>query len=291
MKRLMLPLLAGLCLAFLVPAARTDDGDVPRLIEKLSKDEKAGQRKAAAKALGEMGAKAQLAVPALVKALNDAESSVRDEAERALTKIGEPAVVALLPGLKDPDEFVRLRIVSVLGGIGPEAKLALPALETAKNDPSAFVKKAADEAITRIKSDTKSLIAALKDKDEEKRLAAVKSIALLGPHAKPLLNELCSVLKSDKSKEVRREASKTLVQLGKDAKDAVPALSSVLNDPDDTIKLNALQTLGEIGTDAKSAMPAIDRAGRLARANKNDDVYHAAMRAWNLVQGKKPDAK
>jgi HEAT repeat protein len=267
------------------------DNDVPRLIEKLAKDEKAGQRRAAARSLGEMGAKAKLAIPALVKALNDVDGSVRDEAENSLKKMGEPAVSELLPHLKDPDEFVRLRIVTVLGGIGPDAKAALPAIEAAKQDSSAFVRSAAEEAEIRIKVDAKALLGLLKDKDEDKRMYAVKAIAFLGPHAKPVLSDLCNVLRNDKSKEIRREVPRTLGRLGKDGKDAVPALAAALSDPDDTVKLNAMQALGEMGTDARPALQAIDRAGKAAQRSKNDELYQAAMRTWNLAQGKKPDAK
>jgi HEAT repeat protein len=289
MKRI--PLVIGLLLTFQGLPSQAQDNDVPRLIEKLRKDTEARNRKSAARALGELGLKAKQAVPALIKALNDADSSVRDEAENSLKKIGEPAVAELLPGLKDPDEFVRLRIVGVLGGIGPDAKAALPALEEAKKDTSAFVRSAAEEAVIRVKVDAKALIALLKDKEEDKRLYAVKAVAFLGPHAKPILPDLCTALKQDKSKEVRCEAARSLARLGKDGKDAVLALASVLTDPDDKIKLNALEALGAMGTDAKAALPAIDRAGKAAQRTKNDDVYQAAMRAWNLVQGKKPDGK
>jgi HEAT repeat protein len=158
-------------------------------------------------------------------------------------------------------------------------------------DKSAFVRSAAEEAEIRIKVDAKALIALLKDKDEEKRMYAVKATAFLGPHAKPTLPDLCTALKSDKSKEVRREIPKTLGRLGKDGKDGVAALVAVLTDPDDTLKLNAMQALGDMGTEAKGAMPAIDRAGKAALRAKNDDLHQAALRTWNLVQGKKPDAK
>lgn len=264
------------------------DIEVAKLIEKLTKDESAQQRRSAARALGDLGKRGVTAIPALVRALEDPDSSVRDEAENALIRFGEAAVPEVLPKLKDPDEFVRLRAVSVLGRIGPEAKEALPEIELAKNDSSQFVRNAAIEADFRIRVEVKSLVPLFKDKDEEKRLYAVKACGFLGPLAKPVLAELSQALRTDKSKEVRREAAKSLAKLGRDARDAVPALTAALNDPDDTVKIHSLNALAEIGPEARSALPVIDRVGKAAQRSRNEELYEAAMRAWNVLQPRRP---
>ncbi|MCS6977979.1 MAG: HEAT repeat domain-containing protein [Gemmatales bacterium] len=262
--------------------------EVAKLIEKLTKDESAQQRRSAARALGDLGKRGLMAIPALVRALEDPDSGVRDEAENALIKFGEAAVPEVLPRLKDPDEFVRLRAVSVLGRIGPDAKAALADVEMAKSDSSQFVRNAAVEAEFRIRVEAKSLVPLFKDKDEEKRLYAVRACGYLGPLAKPVLPELSQALRTDKSKEVRREAAKSLAKLGREARDAVPALTAALNDADDTVKIYSLHALAEIGPDARSALPLIDRVGKAAQRSRNEELYDAAMRAWNVLQPRRP---
>lgn len=282
----------GILLWLLLPGtAAPQDAEVARLIEKLAKDEMASQRRAAARALGNLGMRGKAAIPALVRALDDPDSSVRDEAENALKKFGEAAVPEVLVKLKDPDEFVRLRAVSVLGGIGPDAKAALPDIEAAKADSSEFVRNAAVEAEFRIRVEAKSLIPLFKEKDEEKRMYAVKACGYLGPHAKPVLAELCQVLRTDKSKEIRREAARSIARMGREARDAIPALTAALGDADDAVKLHALQALAEIGPDARSALPAVDRVGKAAQRSGNKELYDAAMRAWNVLQSRRPEGR
>jgi HEAT repeat protein len=272
---------------------RAQDAEVVRLIERLTKDESARQRRLAARALGELGSRAKAAIPALVQALDDPDSTVRDEAEAALSRFGEAVVPELVEKLKDPDQFVRLRVVSVLGRIGPEAKAALPAVEEAKADPSPFVRAEAEKAALRIGLDAKTLLNLLKGKDEEKRLYAIRAAGYLGHHAKPVLPELCQLLRWDKerNKEIRREAAKSLAELGKDARDALPAMTNGLADPDDGVKLHLLAALEQLGPEARSAIPAVDRVIKLAQRNRNQGLYDAAVRTLNQVKSRGPDGR
>jgi HEAT repeats len=71
------------------------------------------------------------AVPALVGALSDPEVNVRVQAARALARIGPPAkaaVLALTKALDDPDAGVRQNAARALGQIGPDARDAVPEL-------------------------------------------------------------------------------------------------------------------------------------------------------------------
>jgi HEAT repeat protein len=270
-----LPILLALLLV--APAvAVAQETDLPRLIEALSKDEKVANRKKAAGQLGQLGVRAEKAVPALVKALEDVDVAVRDEAEAALVKIGEVAVPGLLDGLKNEDQFVRVRVVGILGNIGPPAKKALDALETAQvKDDSTFVKEAAEKAVFRVKVDCKTLIGMLKDKDEAQRLYAVKGVAVLGGQlGKAGIPPVGQTLLNDKSKDVRREAAKTLGSVGKEGLVALADLAKALNDKDPEVRLQAVVSIGEFGTDARNAAQHVQAA--LNRHGKTNETFRDA---------------
>jgi hypothetical protein len=72
-----------------------------------------------------------------------ATGSVRPERAAA-------AVPALIEALKDPDSTVRNSAAMTLGAIGALAREAIPALELAANDEKRGMKMMAEEAITRI---------------------------------------------------------------------------------------------------------------------------------------------
>jgi HEAT repeat protein len=123
---------------------------LPDLLQALHEPATPGERRAAAEALGEIGAEA--AVPALAEALRDAESGVRHEAAEALGKFGprgKPAVPGLVALLK---EFP-LTAAQALGEIGPEARSAVPALEELLGDESDQVASVAAASLKRIRGD------------------------------------------------------------------------------------------------------------------------------------------
>ena len=103
---------------------------IPALIPILKEEENYEVRSAAAYALGEMGAAAVPAVPALIEALEDEESLVRTVTAEALGKIG-PGAVEAVPALAKAMTMGPVgdfRAVYALGSIGPEAVEAVPAL-------------------------------------------------------------------------------------------------------------------------------------------------------------------
>jgi HEAT repeat protein len=283
-----------LCALLLLPSfIRADDQNVAKLIERLIKDEEAKNRRSAAVELAKLGPDAKRAVAPLINALKDMDFGVRDAAEFALRKIGEASVEPLVAALKDKDEFVRLRIVNILGAIGTDAKGALPALEAATRDESEFVSNAAKEAVYRVQLDAKTLQNLLRDKDEEKRQYAVKVLAMLSTEqAKPALIELCKVARTDKSKSIRQEAAKTLGKIGKDTKELtvadrsgiVTTLVGALKDADDAVRLNAVTSLGNMGRDATPALASLQQA---YRASKNDEFKLAVEKAVEAIQGRR----
>ncbi|HEY6549159.1 MAG TPA: HEAT repeat domain-containing protein [Vicinamibacteria bacterium] len=150
--RLTLALGLGAFLALPAPArAQEVPKDVQELLVTL-KSEKAPERAAAARILGELGPAAKDAVPGLQEALLDADKDVRRSAARSLGDVGrpaQPAVPALGKALKDGDAAVRQAAAYALGRIGDPA--AKPFLEAAKKDTNEGVKRAAKDALKALK--------------------------------------------------------------------------------------------------------------------------------------------
>src|SRR5262245_50146385 len=115
------------CLALLLAVSGigvcAEEDPVPKLVKQL-KDGKADARAKAAKELGQLGAEAKAAVPALAEALiKDADAQVRSYTAYALGQIGPDAragVPALAEALEDKSEDVRPLAADALGRIGVE---------------------------------------------------------------------------------------------------------------------------------------------------------------------------
>jgi len=87
------------------------------------------QRREAIHVIESRGAEAEIAFPALVKLLGDANLTIRTETAEALVQIGPSAVAALTAGLAVNDADSRKAILIVLARIGPEASTAIPSVE------------------------------------------------------------------------------------------------------------------------------------------------------------------
>ncbi|WP_313707634.1 HEAT repeat domain-containing protein, partial [Planktothrix agardhii] len=139
---------------------------IPILVEALTDDQES-IRRGAAFALGAMAQDAVDAVPALLATLKDPVSAVRMDGAVALKQITtaspealQQAVQELTPRLNHPDTAVRQGAALGLGVIGSESPNTIP-----------------------------PLIGALKDTDEEVRLAAAIALKRMGAVAVPALKE------------------------------------------------------------------------------------------------------
>ncbi len=107
----------------------------------------------AARTLGKLGAEGADAVPALVEALGDETTTVREHAAEALGDIGPPAAAAvedLVGVLDDPAVRVRRDAVRSLGQIGPAARVGVAEMKKRLDDPEPIVRDAARNALRAI---------------------------------------------------------------------------------------------------------------------------------------------
>ena len=91
---------------------------VPYLIDALTEAPSADIRLNAAYALGEIGKPLDTIIPALIKALTDAEWNVRRLVVRALIRIGTPAVDPLIQALNSPAQDRRRMAERALNDMG-----------------------------------------------------------------------------------------------------------------------------------------------------------------------------
>jgi HEAT repeat protein len=110
----------------------------------------------------------KVAISALAGALDDGNSAVRGCVAKALVKLGAgaQAVPELIATLRDPgadlkEESFRIRVhleaINLLEQIGPAAKAAVPALDTALDDSNTAIGVAAAVALMKIGAPEKAL--------------------------------------------------------------------------------------------------------------------------------------
>ncbi|MBD0337594.1 MAG: HEAT repeat domain-containing protein, partial [Cyanobacteria bacterium Co-bin13] len=237
------------------------------------------QRAAAAYLLGQLGAEAELAVPALASVLADDHPAVRFTATRALGQIGSVEAVNALPkALEDEDESVRANGILALFQLGADAHSEFPQLFDVLAErglsESAYPSWASSSAELQVAG----LTAILEDGNWSIRSYAVDALAEMGrdqPDTLPLMSSsahpsgltrglgdtvvrhigsesLIEALQSP-SAGTRRAAAQMLGKLRSAA--AVPHLLALLKDADEFTRVASIEALGQIGSAA--AVPAL----------------------------------
>jgi HEAT repeat protein len=197
----------------------------------------------AAEALGEIGD--ILAIEPLITALTHNElSGVRWKAAEALSKIGAPAVDALVGALRHIDDDVRWKAAIALGEIGDQR--AIGPLISLLCDEDRFVKSRAAYALGLIgEPAVEPLIFALREGDGNLRWGAAIALGKIrDPRAiDPLIRAL-----ADKYENVRAESAKSLAAIGKPA---LGQLVRFLQNSDRSVRIEVVTALGELkDTDA-----------------------------------------
>ena len=262
---------------------RMGEPAVPSLVA-LLKDNDENVSGAAANSLRNLGPKAVKALPALMEIAQDDTRNGGRQALFALANIpgGIDALVKLYPnlknasaragviqavaysrertkaaplvlaGLKHPDVQVRLTSIQALPLVGASAKEAVASLAVLVKDANPQVRFSAVGALNQLGPDAwPVLVDTLKNADAaELRLTILHTItngAVRGPGVIPAL---IACLK-DASPQVRGQACLVLAGYPGGAQEAIPALRSLLNDTNASVRAQAQNALNRIAPTQK----------------------------------------
>jgi HEAT repeat protein len=209
--------------------------------------------------LEDLGQHSKAIVPALEKALNDEDASVRYAAARALLRIDHPTGVRLgVPVLArlaaDKNYEYREYVIESLGELGPEARESVPTL------------------IEIVKSPEKT----------KYRRRAVDALGQIGPAASSAVPALIAVLSNDKDR-VQDHAVIALGMIGPAARDALPPLRARLTQPKGSGKILLAVAVAKIGDQQKAAEALLE----VARAHRKRIPHESALIALGNIG---PDA-
>lgn len=288
---------------------------LPALIKALDDDDKQIWSDAIA-AIAALGPDAQEAIPVLIERLDSRKNRGRQRDQRqgvmrtayALSRIGLAAVEPLTQALGESDLTMKLGAARALGGIGPAAKDAVPALIKNLADSQDPVRDESAQALALIgPAAGPALVAALQDADAKRRIGAANALTQMDPAFRDGAKDVeqaatkesdatvrvalfaalpktgvapdrCAALilpaVTDENETLRHGALNALLSSSAVRKAAVPKLSALLNDKNSAVRDRAAHALGRVGPGAATALPALLAA---ARAADGSPVYADAL--------------
>lgn len=232
----------------------------------------------AARELGNYGAAASRAVPALLAIIDDEVAGTN--AIQAIGRIGvadDAVVTALRRLVVVPEGRHRTQAAAALGELHADA--AVPELVTALTDSRGFARSAAARALGALGpaavGAVTPLAALLRDGDTEVRLAALGALGRIGTAAAPAVPEIARQLDADE-RRIAAAATQALEQIGGDA--AWAALAADAQRYAAADRADYLQRRGggpEPLRDLLRSLPE-ERRVALAQAVANDADLHIA---------------
>lgn len=255
-----LRLLLPKSLIFVKAAPSLGEKAVPKLRD-LLKDKKGRIRKAAADALGNIGADAASALPDLAVAVMDKEATVRASVCVAIGKMGprsKKVFSQLAMALADADETVQQVALEALDKL-ELGKDDLPVLRMALKNERAAARAYAANALEAIGRDAESaipdLIEGLKDGDKGVRGAAASALGAIGTNSRKVIPPLVELMQ-DREPLVRRRTVLALAKLSP-LEGTGTALIQALRDDDAAVVQSAKEALSKKGVLRKSDVTAL----------------------------------
>jgi HEAT repeat protein len=242
------------------------------------------------------------AATALIDRLHDPDASPRMKAVLALgmIKFDEKDRAKIVDALaarmmEEPQAPIRYDLAQTLGGMGKDARAALPALLHGVEDQSSFeirricisVLAQAGQGPDKVPDVrvTHALLAALNDRASQVRLQAVMTLAELGKPADEalLVQEIKSVkaLETDRDKTVVIWAHLSMMALGKIDDADIDYLTKCARPGEaERIRVQAIGALGMVGTKEKKVVPTLID---LASEKDAPNIVASACRALGAV--------
>ncbi len=226
----------------------------------------------AVRALGEIKGNDEVVAALGAAARGGAFWGVRNEALRALARIGGPAAQQQILGAAADDRpWVRQVAVELMGAFKDDASVAERLKTTFRNDKAYRVRGAALGAFAQQKpADGFAVLqaaAATESPDDRLRAAALRAMGTLGDdHAVPLLREWAA---PGKPFPVRTAAIASLGRLDKKNSQITAQLVSYLAEPYRGLRTSTIAALGERGdTAALAPIEALVKSGELGGASR-----------------------
>lgn len=255
----------------------------------------------AARTLGEIGAAATDAVPALIAVLQKGAALSQPNAAKALGQIGDPRAIPTLTGLASKisgidshADSVGQSAIASLERFGPAASAAVPVLmklmnRSPRGPADADVRRRVAFALAAIGDTSRELVDALRElatEGGETAELALEVLATLAPDYRVGIDRLRRNAQSHHSESVRQLAlqelaSRSITHEIADALAAIAVGSASKEGRDSAIRLAALAALTTAGPAAASAIARI----RELTADEDAAVAAAAVEAVKAMGG------
>ncbi|WP_246420849.1 HEAT repeat domain-containing protein [Aporhodopirellula rubra] len=256
----------------------TAASSVATLVESLDSDDPA-ERWKVARELGRLGPAAQDALPSLLSATNDNESSVRKHAIVALGRIGDgsPDVIeGLIKAVGDPDSGNRIAAANSLRELVDDPEVLVPiAVSIMEKEHPLFASRLVETIVMRGERAVPFLNAALKN-DRAAYWACI-AIEEIGESAAPTVPALVELLKGDPEDDVKVQAILALAKIGPAAKVAQPQIMAALENTSN----QSIQTAAAF---AAGALGFVDATANLESSRDSDEPLLSLVSYWALAK-------
>jgi HEAT repeat protein len=214
-------------------------------------------RQRGAEMIALLGPRGHDAAPDLIPSLGYTEAA--DDAERALLRIGDASISAVIAGLRARNPVIRTDCARVLRGLSHEPRCVAPLL-AATRDEEATVRSEAALTLGEFSANDEKIVPALlkltHDEFAGVRAVSCQSLGKLGRNSPPILEALRAGMR-DEIPLVRVEAAKSFWSITGDSGAVMPVLIGVLPTPEGW---QAAYALGNMGPEAAPAVPALIEA-------------------------------
>lgn len=228
-------------------------------------------------------------VPDWIRDLSGNEMRRRLTAAQTLGGLGaeaRPAIPELLRALTDSNDDLRKEALSALNRVGPpdgkEVALLLPVLRNARfAEGQRYALGVLQKLGSAAEPAVAGLVDALTDADDAVRLKAIELLGTIGPPARSRAWSPLAALLQDADPALRTAAAAALAKLGPPGRDAIGKLLSLLNDRRDDSRRFALTALAGMGIEAVDTVPALRDA---ATKEEDAELRVLALTALQKIQ-------